>query len=44
MEVNDHTGLRFELQVPCITGSQENPALSMNEDRKSQPAGPPEAI
>lgn len=44
MEINDHTGLRFEPQVPHITGRQENPDLSMNEDRKSQSVDPPEAI
>lgn len=44
MGIYDHMGLGFEPLVLCITGSQENHDLSMNEDRKSLPVYPPQAI
>lgn len=44
MEIYDHTGLGFEPQVPCITGSQENDDLPRNEDRKFLPVDPPRAM
>lgn len=44
VEIYDHTGLGCEPRVLCITGSQEKHDLSMNEDRKSLPVDPPEAL